>query len=244
MMGCRPGLPIDLLFPTSRSLPGQKGIHKYVNVLYSRLKEAIRLTRRSAAEDTSRHKRLYDHRAGSVELRPGDKVLVRLDAFRGQRRKLKNRWGADLHTLVCRLADGIPAYEIRNERTGKHMTIHQARLLLWEAFVEPGEAVQISTEPFATPLAVLGLEPASLDACEYRVPREWAITGYGLDLATFKPLIGAPAPETGATAPATPAETLHECGVGQRDELSRETTSTNSDTIHAEDALYTDDPST
>ena len=53
MMGCRPRLPIDLLFPTSRSLPGQKGIHKYVNALYSRLKEAICLARRSTAEDAS-----------------------------------------------------------------------------------------------------------------------------------------------------------------------------------------------
>ena len=123
------------------------------------------------------------------------------------------------------------------------MTIHRAQLLLWEAFVEPGEAIQISTEPFTTPIAELGLEPASLDASEYRVPREWTITGYGLDLATFKPLIGAPALETGATAPATPAETLKECGVGQQDELSRETISTNSETIQAEDALYTDDPS-
>ena len=44
------------------------------------------------------------------------------------------------------------------------MTIHRARLLLWEAFAEPGEAVQISTEQFTTPIAKLGLEPASLDA--------------------------------------------------------------------------------
>ena len=33
---------------------------------------------------------LYDRKVGAVELRPGDRVLVRLDAFRGQRRKLKN----------------------------------------------------------------------------------------------------------------------------------------------------------
>ena len=84
MMGRRPCLPIDLLFPTSHSLPGQKGIHEYVNVLYSQLKEAIRLARRSAAEDAARHKRLYDRLAESVELRPGDKVLVRLDTFCGQ----------------------------------------------------------------------------------------------------------------------------------------------------------------
>ena len=31
-----------------------------------------------------------------VKLQPGDCILVCLDAFQGQWRKLKNRWGGDL----------------------------------------------------------------------------------------------------------------------------------------------------
>ena len=42
----------------------------------------------SAAEDAARHKRLYDRRVGTVQLHPGDKVLVRLNAYRGQCRKI------------------------------------------------------------------------------------------------------------------------------------------------------------
>ena len=34
MMGCRPQLPIDLLFPTARTLPGTKGVNEYVKALY------------------------------------------------------------------------------------------------------------------------------------------------------------------------------------------------------------------
>ena len=82
-------------------------------------------------KEAQRQKRLYDHKVGAVELRPGDNVLVQLDAFRGQRRKLKNWWGSDLHTVVTCMADGIPAYVVKNNRTGKKKVVHRARLLLW-----------------------------------------------------------------------------------------------------------------
>ena len=241
MMGRRPRLPIDLLFPTSRQLPNQKGIHEYVNALYSSLRKATSVARKSAANEAARHKRLYDRRAGSVELRPGDIVLVSLDAFRGQNRKLKNKWGGDIHTVIRQVAEGVPTYEVRNERTKKVTILHRARLLLWEAFTEPGEAIQVTAEPFTTQIVWLDLESASSDAEEYRVPREWAITGFGLDLATFKPMIGTPEPKTGAAAPATSADTLPKEGEGQRASTEGETISTGDEPARSEDALTEDD---
>ena len=87
--------------------------------------------RDTALLEAQRQKQLYDHRAGAVELHPGDKVLVKLDAFRGQWQKLKTRWGDALYTVVKRLADGIPAYEVENDANKKRQVLHQARLLLW-----------------------------------------------------------------------------------------------------------------
>ena len=73
-----------------------------------------------------------------VELQPGDHVLVKLDAFRGQRRKLKNRWGSDLHMVVTRVADGVPSYVVKNECTRKRKVLHRSQLLLWLTdFSEP-----------------------------------------------------------------------------------------------------------
>ena len=69
--------------------------------------------------EAQQQKRYYDCRAGAVELQPGDKVLVKVDAFQGQRRKLKNRWSGDLHIMVKRVADGIPTYVVKNDETGK-----------------------------------------------------------------------------------------------------------------------------
>ena len=123
--------PIDLLFPMRRTQMLTRTIDKYVASLYDRLRESLAIAQDCAIKEAQRQKRLYDHKVGAVELRPGDHVLVRLDAFRGQRRKLKNRWADDLHTVVTRVVDGIPTYVVKNDRTGKKKVVHRARLLLW-----------------------------------------------------------------------------------------------------------------
>ena len=104
-----------------------------MKALYEQLRECLKLAQESATKEANRQKWLHDRRVRAVELRLGDRVLVRLDAFRGQRRKLKNRWGDDIHTVIDRKADGIPMYEVKNERTGKKKLLHRAQLLLWLA---------------------------------------------------------------------------------------------------------------
>ena len=40
--------------------------------------------------------------------------------------------------MIDRKVDGIPVYEVKNERTGKKKVLHRARLLLWLAnYSEP-----------------------------------------------------------------------------------------------------------
>ena len=114
MFGCRPRLPVDLLFPTVRRNENSRTTDEYVTSLYDKLKSALASARDTALLEVQRQKWLYDCKAGAVELHLGDKVLVKLDAFRGQRRKLKNWWGNALYTVVKRVADRIPAYEGKN----------------------------------------------------------------------------------------------------------------------------------
>ena len=84
MFGRRPRLPVDLLFPTVRRDENSRTTDEYVTSLYDKLKSALVSARDAALLEAQRQKRLYDCRAGAVELHPGDKVLVKLDAFRGQ----------------------------------------------------------------------------------------------------------------------------------------------------------------
>ena len=93
MFGQRPRLPIDLLFPTHREHNLTRTIDEYVEMLYRHLQKSVKIAQDSALKEALRQKRLYDRKVGAVELRSGGHVLVKLDAFCGQRRKLKNLVG-------------------------------------------------------------------------------------------------------------------------------------------------------
>ena len=110
---------------------------------YDKLKSALASARDTTILEAQRQKWLYNRKAGAVELHLGDKVLVKLDAFRGQWWKLKNRWGDALHTVVKHMADVIPAYEVENDANKKRQVLHRARLLLWLAEPE-GEPLRIN----------------------------------------------------------------------------------------------------
>ena len=194
MFGQRPWLPVDLLFPTVNNREWTRTIDKYVKALYERLRECLKLAQESATKEANRQKRLYNRRVGAMELRPGDRVLVRLDAFRGQRRKLKNRWGDDIHTVIDRKADGIPVYEVKNERTGKKKVLHRARLLLWLA--DYGEPVRCNLIMISDTLP--GTVPGQQleDSGEGLHPVPGESLQYGLDLTHFRAIIDNPEPMT------------------------------------------------
>ena len=126
MFGHRPRLPVNLLFLTVRWDENSRTTDKYIMSLYDKLKSALASARDTALLEAQRQKPLYDRRAGAVELYLGDKVLVKLDAFRGQWRKLKNWWGDALYTVVKCMADGIPAYEVENYVNKKRQVLHRA----------------------------------------------------------------------------------------------------------------------
>ena len=235
MMGRRPRLPIDLLFPTTRTLPGTKGVNEYVKALHRRIREAIKLACVSADQEAARHKQLYDCRAGVAELRLGDKVLVQLDTYRGAHWKLKNRWGSILHMVVRRIADDVPAYVIENEK-GKRKVLHRARLLLWSS-AEEEEGLQMTAAQLAIQVSMSVLEPLPIGEERSRVPYEWSINGFGLNLASFQLMLDALELKTEPPAPAAPMEMPLKEGVGQREENGTGNHSTgDGDAVPVEDA--------
>ena len=186
MFGRRPRLPIDLLFPTYRAQGLSRTIDEYVANLYDRLRDSLKIAQDCAEKEARRQKRLYDRKVGTVELRPGDRVLVRLDAFRGQR-KLKNQWGDDLHTVVSRVADGIPAYVVKNNRTGKKKVLHWARLLLWLAgYGEPVRCNLIVISNGSPGPAPDGDSPREVEGSN-SVPG--CCLQYGMDLTVYRAII-------------------------------------------------------
>ena len=63
-----------------------------------------------------------------MNLKPGDLVLMKADAFRGKR-KIKDRWEEDTWEVVHQTATYIPSYEVMNQHR-KSCILHWNRLLL------------------------------------------------------------------------------------------------------------------
>ena len=70
----------------------------------------------------------YQRAMGTVQLVPGDMVLMKNDTYQGKW-KVKDWWSEAEYVVVCQVTDGIPAYEVKDE-TGNVKTIHHNQLFL------------------------------------------------------------------------------------------------------------------
>ena len=183
MFGHQPRLPVNLLFLTVRRDENSQTTDEYVMSLYDKLKSALASVRDTTLLEAQRQKWLYDRKARAVELHPGDKVLVKLDAFRGQWRKLKNRWGDALYMVVKHVGDRIPAYEVENDANKKRQVLHEAQLLLW--LTEPeGELLRMNHISIESGLTGAELAmPLRRSVKLGVVPRKLI---YGLNMAMFE----------------------------------------------------------
>ena len=87
-------------------------------------------------------------------------------------------------------------------------------------------------------VSLSALEPLPEGEKRCRVPYEWSITGFSLNLAIFEPMLEVSELKMGPEAPVTCADMLPQEGVGQRRQLGEETKSTgDGDTVLVGDAL-------
>ena len=75
-----------------------------------------------------RQKWYYD-RASTVQLMPGDVILMKLDAFQGKR-KAKDRWSEAEYVVMHQVANDIPAYEVRDDSRNVKVTNHNRLFLV------------------------------------------------------------------------------------------------------------------
>ena len=78
--------------------------------------------------EACRPKWYYKKKIGAVNLKPGNLVLVKVDAFKGKR-KIQDRWEDGTWEVVHQIARDIPSYEVTNQHR-KSCILHQNWLLL------------------------------------------------------------------------------------------------------------------
>ena len=134
MFGQRPRLPVDFVFPTigSNKAPmreaSTRNVDTYIASVRDQLRSALREAQAQSTAEACQQKWYYNRKIGTVNLKPGDLVLVKADAWK-EKRKIKDRWDEETWEVSRQIAADVPSYEVTNQH-GRSRVLHQNWLLL------------------------------------------------------------------------------------------------------------------
>ena len=91
-----------------------KCVDMYIASVRDRLRTALQEAQAQSTVEACQHKWYYDRKIGTVNLKPGDLVLVKADAWKGKR-KIKDRWKEETWEVVHQITADIPSYKVMNQ---------------------------------------------------------------------------------------------------------------------------------
>ena len=146
MFGRHLHLPVDYYFPTVSASEHSCHVPAYVMEVQRRFKEAYTEAHLQTNCEAEKQKRYYDRATSTVQLVPGNVVLMKNDMYQGKW-KVKDQWSETEYVVVRQVADG--AYEGKDE-VGNVKTVHCNWLFLVatlkEAIMPLGVGTSISEE--------------------------------------------------------------------------------------------------
>ena len=86
----------------------------YVASEWDRLRTTLPEAQPQSTAEACRQKQYYDRKIGTVNLKPGDLILVKADAWKGKR-KIKDRWEEETWEVVHQIAADIPSHKVMNQ---------------------------------------------------------------------------------------------------------------------------------
>ena len=154
MFGRCPCLPVDYYFPMVSAYKCSCRVPAYVMEVRRCFKEAYTKAHFQTNCKAEKQKCYYDRAMSTAQLVPGDVVLMKNNAYQGKQ-KVKDWWSETECVVVCQVADGIPAYEVKDEM-GNFKTVHHNRLFLvatlQEAVTPLGRVHQFQRKTFGPPM--------------------------------------------------------------------------------------------
>ena len=100
-----------------------KCVNMYVAFIWDRLRTTVWEVQVQLMAEACRQKWYYDRKIGTVNLKPGDLVLVKADAWEGKK-KIKDRWEEETWEVVHQIATDIPSYKVTNQH-GRSRVLHR-----------------------------------------------------------------------------------------------------------------------
>ena len=134
MFGWWPRLLVDFVFPTvgSNEAPTREASAKSVDVYVASVRDRLRSTlwevQAQSMMEAHRQKWYYNRKIGAVNLKPGNLVLVKANAWKGKR-KIKDRWEEETWEVVHQIAADVPSYKVTSQH-GWSWVHNQNQLLL------------------------------------------------------------------------------------------------------------------
>ena len=128
MFGRHLHLPVNYYFPTVSAYEHSRCVPAYVMEVQRHFKEAYTEAHLQTNCEAEKQKRYYDQATSTAQLVPGDVVLMKNDTYQGKW-KVKDWWSEIEYVVVCQVADGVPAYEVKDE-VGNVKTVHCNQLFL------------------------------------------------------------------------------------------------------------------
>ena len=89
-------------------------IPAYVEEVRKHFKEACAEVHLQTNSEVDWQKWYYDRVTSTVQLMPGNIVLMELDTFQGKR-KVKDQWSEAEYVVVHQVTDDIPAYKVQDD---------------------------------------------------------------------------------------------------------------------------------
>ena len=105
-----------------------KSVNMYIASVRDRLRSTLWQAQAQSTAEAWQQKWYYDRKIGTVNLKPGNLVLVKADAWKGKR-KIKDRWEEETWEVVHQITADIPSYEVTNQHR-RSWVLHQNRLIL------------------------------------------------------------------------------------------------------------------
>ena len=99
-----------------------KCVDEYIASVWDRLRTALQEAQAQSMAETCQQKWYYDRKIGTMNLKPGNLVLVKADAFKGKR-KIKDRWEEETWEVVHQIVTDVPSYEVINQH-GRSCVLH------------------------------------------------------------------------------------------------------------------------
>ena len=91
-----------------------KCVDMYIASVWDRLRTTLWEVQAQSTAEANRQKWYYDRKIGTVNLKPGNLVVVKADAWKGNR-KIKERWEEDTLEVVHQIAADIASYKVMNQ---------------------------------------------------------------------------------------------------------------------------------